>query len=301
MTVSFHKYGDGFFPGTGDIIEIGKGMGKFYSLNVPLKDGVTDQQYASLFEPIIRAVIEKFRPSAIVLQCGADSLKDDRIGNFELSLQGHAACVNFVKSFNIPLIVVGGGGYTIRNVARCWANETAVLLDTPIDNNIPRNEYYEHFAPEYKLDSLSSAQPLENMNTPSYIDKLREVCLEQLRHLDCAPSVQMFEVPPPFWDEEDDLDNLFMESSRDTREHMLMRPTLHYQDISQEVITNNYSKGNVVTSVKSNRLLRPKLSHQVLKRKREDEDNADADWEMSGSDPDEDYENDESGNEETAV
>jgi hypothetical protein len=25
MTCSFHKYGDGFFPGTGDVAEVGKG------------------------------------------------------------------------------------------------------------------------------------------------------------------------------------------------------------------------------------------------------------------------------------
>lgn len=29
-------------------------------------------------------------------------------------------CVEYVKSFNIPLLVLGGGGYTVRNVARCW-------------------------------------------------------------------------------------------------------------------------------------------------------------------------------------
>ena len=34
-----------------------------------------------------------------------------------------------MKSFNLPLLVLGGGGYTIRNVSRCWAFETARLLD----------------------------------------------------------------------------------------------------------------------------------------------------------------------------
>lgn len=32
-------------------------------------------------------------------------------------------CVEYVKSFNIPLLVLGGGGYTVRNVARCWWGE----------------------------------------------------------------------------------------------------------------------------------------------------------------------------------
>ena len=34
-----------------------------------------------------------------------------------------------MKSFNKPLLLLGGGGYTIRNVARCWAFETAICLD----------------------------------------------------------------------------------------------------------------------------------------------------------------------------
>jgi len=35
MTVSFHRYGD-FFPGTGDLRDIGEGEGKGYAVNVPL-------------------------------------------------------------------------------------------------------------------------------------------------------------------------------------------------------------------------------------------------------------------------
>jgi acetoin utilization deacetylase AcuC-like enzyme len=93
-----------------------------------------------------------------VLQCGADSLSGDRLGCFNLSLRGtplrdfsthtaaqavtmrilrrcaagHADCVSFVKSFNVPTLVLGGGGYTMRNVARCWTYETSILLDKEI-------------------------------------------------------------------------------------------------------------------------------------------------------------------------
>ena len=41
----------------------------------------------------------------------------------------HADCVEYMKSFNKPLLLLGGGGYTMRNVARCWTAETAVSLD----------------------------------------------------------------------------------------------------------------------------------------------------------------------------
>jgi len=42
--------------------------------------------------------------------------------------------VEVVKTFNLPLLMLGGGGYTIRNVARCWTYETAVALDCEIPN-----------------------------------------------------------------------------------------------------------------------------------------------------------------------
>lgn len=48
--------------------------------------------------------------------------------------------MQFVKEFNIPLMVLGGGGYTVRNVSRCWTYETAVCLEQKdISNDIPYN------------------------------------------------------------------------------------------------------------------------------------------------------------------
>lgn len=35
------------------------------------------------------------------------------------------------------MLVLGGGGYTVRNVARCWTYETALLVDQDISNDIP--------------------------------------------------------------------------------------------------------------------------------------------------------------------
>jgi histone deacetylase 1/2 len=38
-----------------------------------------------------------------------------------------------MKGKNIPMIILGGGGYTIQNVARCWAYETGICLNRKID------------------------------------------------------------------------------------------------------------------------------------------------------------------------
>lgn len=51
MTFSLHKYGE-FFPGTGQLSDQGRGKGKGYAVNIPLKDGITDGSYKSVFEPV---------------------------------------------------------------------------------------------------------------------------------------------------------------------------------------------------------------------------------------------------------
>lgn len=203
MCVSLHKYAQNFFPGTGSVNEVGYKEGKYYSVNIPLKDGIDDANYLKMFKPVISDVMEFYRPTAVVLQCGADSLKGDRIGNFNLSLNAHAECVRFVASYNLPTLVVGGGGYCIRNVSRCWANETAVLLDVDLPMDIPDNEYFPHFAPDFKLQN--SGVEVENLNTRQYLDTLLTQVRKNIRSLQHAPSVQMTSIPPSPYD--DMLDN----------------------------------------------------------------------------------------------
>ncbi|KAM3586132.1 histone deacetylase [Umbelopsis sp. WA50703] len=192
MTVSFHKYGE-FFPGTGELKDVGVGKGKYYSVNFPLRDGIDDESYKSVFEPVIEKVMEWYRPSAVVLQCGGDSLSGDKLGCFNLSMKGHANCVQFVKKFNLPTLVLGGGGYTMRNVARAWAYETGVVVGQELTPAMPYNDYYEYFGPDYRLDVKASN--MENMNTPEYLEKIKLQVFENLSRTAFAPSVQIQEVP----------------------------------------------------------------------------------------------------------
>lgn len=52
-------------------------------------------------------------------------------------MKGHANCVEFVKKFNYPTLILGGGGYTMRNVARAWAYETGVAVGKDIGPGMP--------------------------------------------------------------------------------------------------------------------------------------------------------------------
>lgn len=192
MTVSFHKYGE-YFPGTGELRDIGVGLGKNYSVNFPLRDGITDDTYRNIFEPVIEAVMTYYGPEAIVLQCGGDSLSGDRLGCFNLSMDGHANCVRYVKSFGVPVIVLGGGGYTMRNVARTWAFETGQLVGANMPKQLPYNDYYEYFAPDYELDVRPSN--MENANSHDYLHKIKSAVIENIRRTG-RPSVEAFTTIP---------------------------------------------------------------------------------------------------------
>ncbi len=121
MTVSFHQYGEDFFPGTGSIDSVGEGKGKYYSVNVPLKVGIDDDTYQELFKTVMDEVMAKFMPSAVILQLGGDSIAYDVLGRLNLSIKGHGECVKKMMSYGVPLMLLGGGGYTVHNVARLWA------------------------------------------------------------------------------------------------------------------------------------------------------------------------------------
>lgn len=206
MTLSFHKYNGDYFPGTGNVDEIGTGDGKHYSLNVPLRDGIEDDAYIRLFKCIVEPVLASYEPGAIVLQCGADSLGCDRLGCFNLNTKAHAECVRFVKSFNIPLMVVGGGGYTPRNVSRLWCLETSVCLDVELDARLPAAmPFVKYFGPDYSLYPNLSGK-IDNKNTRKYLESIKTQIMEQLRFLNGAPSVQMQDVPKDLLGYEPDTD-----------------------------------------------------------------------------------------------
>jgi len=189
MTVSFHKYGE-YFPGTGHIDDTGYGNGRNYALNFPLKDGLDDDSFCQIFKDVISKVMDSYRPGCVVLQCGADSLTGDRLGSFNLTLRGHGYPLQFLKKLKVPLLVLGGGGYTIRNVARAWAYETSLCLDTELPNDLPHNDYFEYYGPDFQLHITPSNQV--NMNTRYDLEKTTNKLLEMLKPIN-RPSVEFHE------------------------------------------------------------------------------------------------------------
>jgi histone deacetylase 1/2 len=180
MTCSFHKYGD-YFPGTGSINDIGYGNGKYYAVNFPCYEGMDDISFEYIFKKTISNINEKFKPQAIVLQGGTDSMSGDRLGCFNLSVKGHSIGTRFVKTLGVPFIMLGGGGYTLRNVPRAWTYESGLALGIDLDDEMPQHAYLEYFHPEKKLHMPVSN--MENVNTPEYLNSILEQIDNHLKNI----------------------------------------------------------------------------------------------------------------------
>lgn len=204
FTLSYHKwgidrYGSPFFPGTGNIDETGptdpRNRGKGHALNIPIDDGIDDDQYKWLFKTVTGAVVEKYQPHAIVLQSGADSLGGDRLGRFNLNIKAHGFCVETVKKYNRPMLLIGGGGYTPRNVARTWCHETSVCVGASLHNDLPTHiPYIQAFQGEENgggilYPNLHNTKRHDNHNDDNGLQKIVQQALENLRYLEGAPSV----------------------------------------------------------------------------------------------------------------
>ncbi len=218
MTLSFHRFGD-FFPGTGSVSDIGEQEGKYYSMNVPMKKGIDDESYMYVFNTITQSVVDYYRPSAIVLQCGADSLCYDILGDFNLTLKGHGNCVDFVKKLNIPLLLLGGGGYTVENVARCWTYETSICLNENLSNDLPVTDFYVKYGENlpknesYKLHFKQQNVP--NQNNKVFLDELISYSLDNLKNIEMAPNVE-YSMPDELFSE---FNNEIKSSKVNKKEH----------------------------------------------------------------------------------
>ncbi|GFR66354.1 histone deacetylase [Elysia marginata] len=181
MTVSFHKYATGFFPGSGSVDNVGQRRGQFYTVNIPLQDGIKDAEFCSTFYRIMKVVKEKFSPEAVVLQCGADGLSEDHMASFNLTHVGLAKCVCFVLAWNLPTLLLGGGGYNFASTAKCWTFLTALAARRKLPLEIPEHENLLAYGPDYQMTTTVGNK--RDCNSKQYLMNLVAKILKNLEKI----------------------------------------------------------------------------------------------------------------------
>jgi histone deacetylase 1/2 len=105
-----------------------------------------------------------------------------------------------------------------------------VILDNPITNNIPYNEFFQYYGPDFKLHLTPSDMP--NLNSRDELERTKNRILQNLSSIDHAPSVQMQEIPPDMYlmPEEDQDADPDVRISQAQSDKMVERDEEFYED-----------------------------------------------------------------------
>ena len=145
LTVSIHESGAFLFPGTGFVQETGAGVGRGYSVNVPLYPYTSDDVYLWALERTAVPLIRAFAPDVLVTQLGIDSHYKDPITHLALSVQGFARAVRALAAVApAKWLALGGGGYDLQAVARAWTSAYGIMSGQTFPNRVPESYRLMH-------------------------------------------------------------------------------------------------------------------------------------------------------------
>jgi acetoin utilization deacetylase AcuC-like enzyme len=84
---SIHRYGNGFYPGTGAANETGRGKGLGHILNAPIKFGTSRKDYHDHFQRALEKAADRIKPELVLVSAGFDAHAQDPIGSLGLEVE----------------------------------------------------------------------------------------------------------------------------------------------------------------------------------------------------------------------
>ncbi len=120
--LSVHRFGGGFYPGTGAGGETGTGAGLGFTRNVPVRFGVSRSEYLAAFRNALEAAADKMRPELILVSAGFDAHALDPVGSLGLLSEDFAALTRDVLEIARAhsggrLVACLEGGYNVDALA----------------------------------------------------------------------------------------------------------------------------------------------------------------------------------------
>ena len=142
LTMSFHESGQYLFPGTGDVHEIGSGLGRGFKLNVPLQPYTQGESYLEVLEKVVPLALRQFAPAVLVVQAGADAHFDDPLADLMLTTPDYERIfrriLGWADEFTQGRVLFTlGGGYSFRSTPRVWTLLYLLLHDLPVPQELP--------------------------------------------------------------------------------------------------------------------------------------------------------------------
>jgi acetoin utilization protein AcuC len=143
MTISLHESGKYLFPGTGEIHELGSGVGRGLKLNVPLEPMTEGESYLEVLDQVVPAALDHFKPAVLVVQAGADAHFDDQLADLMLTTRDYEAIFRRILGWadrftKGRVLFTLGGGYSLRAAPLVWTLLYLLLHDLPVPEELPR-------------------------------------------------------------------------------------------------------------------------------------------------------------------
>ncbi len=116
---SSHQYP--YYPGTGHMTETGSGVGKGFTVNVPLGAGPGDGEYMRIFEEILEPIAMEYRPDIVFVSAGFDIYFQDPLGGMQVTPKGFANLAKIILEFAEKIcdgrvVFVLEGGYHLEGL-----------------------------------------------------------------------------------------------------------------------------------------------------------------------------------------
>jgi len=87
MFFSIHRYGGGFYPGTGAENETGRGKGQGHIVNAPIRYGTSRKDYHGRFTKDLEKAADKIKPELVLVSAGFDAHAKDPVGSLGLEVE----------------------------------------------------------------------------------------------------------------------------------------------------------------------------------------------------------------------
>ena len=116
---STHQYP--YYPGSGDLEEVGRGDGTGLTINVPLWPGHGDAEFYQIFKRILCPIAHAFQPEFILVSAGFDTYVDDPLGGMKVTPVGYAAMTRLIMDLarqyaSERLAITLEGGYHLTGL-----------------------------------------------------------------------------------------------------------------------------------------------------------------------------------------
>lgn len=129
--ISIHE--EGRWPFTGALEDAAGGN----AFNLPVPRGYNDTEARAVLHGLILPRVEEFKPQALVVQCGADSLLEDPLSRLSLSNRAYLETIRALLPLAPRVLVLGGGGYNPWSVGRLWTAILGTVAGQDLPDRLP--------------------------------------------------------------------------------------------------------------------------------------------------------------------